>query len=637
MQQPAPHTLCAGIRPELHVTAETGTLEAPAGAILADGALHVFHQFRPTPHEGARWAHQFASDVPYDWDIQDDVLAPEGDELDVLAGSALPIMDKDGTEGVEFYFVSTTADGQRQSDQDGAAPRSVHPDQQDSTSKRGADTAMASPTATATPSLNDQVFETNRHAAQPGTADVEDPDDGTAHDERQTSDSTKNFDEKLPGNQDRSGQLTGYEAPKHANGCTCDECGKPGRSWEDRDDELAAQRNRDQPIGSAIFHSERGPRSFTIQRARILNLEVQDEISDDPKIVDKHVERLGPIDIIDPEGLVNSLVTPSVIKDDDDSWTMIALNLLGETDAEIVILRSEDRQTWTVQGVLSTEGDAGLPDARPFAPRLARMIDKGTDAPKDVIFITYPGTDEEPHEIAGYLVGEIKGTTLHVDRGFTVLDHGHDFTRPRVIQADTPVMFGLVGAHPDFGGQWANCLSSPRFLTLENGFLYQHIVGTPTAVQSFSGCAMLWAARLDAADGSIELNVTDRMGNSIVQINYEKDRVSLTRKDSETKSAELTNEDADTLTIFLDGPMCEVFADGGAATLTSSLPVQDQIHEVNVRTTGEARVVASMFTAGKEIQRAHAGLTTPEGQEEFMAEALKADHAMAAQRNDSDS
>ena len=94
--------------PELHITAERGVLEAPAGAVFADGAIHVFHQFRTKRSNGSRWAHVTASHIPYDWDINDDVLKPEGEELDVLAGSALALPAADGTpETVELIFVTS--------------------------------------------------------------------------------------------------------------------------------------------------------------------------------------------------------------------------------------------------------------------------------------------------------------------------------------------------------------------------------------------------------------------------------------------------------------------------------------------------------------------------------------------------
>lgn len=108
---PAARLLTAGIqgfvnrfRPELHVTAETGVLEAPAGAVRQGDALHVFHQFRPTPDSGARWAHQMATGLPYGWDVCDDVLAPEA-RRDRLPGRS-SVLVGDGT--VELFFVTTT-------------------------------------------------------------------------------------------------------------------------------------------------------------------------------------------------------------------------------------------------------------------------------------------------------------------------------------------------------------------------------------------------------------------------------------------------------------------------------------------------------------------------------------------------
>ncbi|TWS36082.1 glycoside hydrolase family 32 protein [Corynebacterium glutamicum] len=88
-------------RPELHITAESGVLFAPAGVLLDDDTWHFFHQYRPSPDHGPRWAHQFAERTPFVWDICDDVLAPEGDETQVRAGS---VVSNNG--GVDLYFTS---------------------------------------------------------------------------------------------------------------------------------------------------------------------------------------------------------------------------------------------------------------------------------------------------------------------------------------------------------------------------------------------------------------------------------------------------------------------------------------------------------------------------------------------------
>ena len=52
-------------RPELHVTAETGVLEAPAGAVFTGHALHVFHQFRPRAAEAVSYTHLTLPTTPY--------------------------------------------------------------------------------------------------------------------------------------------------------------------------------------------------------------------------------------------------------------------------------------------------------------------------------------------------------------------------------------------------------------------------------------------------------------------------------------------------------------------------------------------------------------------------------------------
>lgn len=92
-------------RPELHVTAEAGVLDAPAGALRDGDTWHIFQQYRPTPNSPARLAHQVSEDSPFEWEICEDVIAPEGDELLVRAGSVIPV-----DSAVNIYFTSVTED-----------------------------------------------------------------------------------------------------------------------------------------------------------------------------------------------------------------------------------------------------------------------------------------------------------------------------------------------------------------------------------------------------------------------------------------------------------------------------------------------------------------------------------------------
>ena len=104
----------------------------------------------------------------------------------------------------------------------------------------------------------------------------------------------------------------------------------------------------------------------------------------------------------------------------------------------------------------------------------------------------------------------------------------------------------------------------------------------------------------------------------------------MSRTDGQTVSAPLDDADSDTLAIFIDGPVCEVFADGGSVTLTSAILSDQPASSIDVKAVGGAKVVVSMRTKGKEIQRRNAGLTSPEEQERFMQEALLADHELSS-------
>lgn len=498
-------------RPELHVTAEIGVLEAPAGAVVANGNLHVFHQFRPHRSAGARWAHQIASEVPYDWDVCDDVLVPEGDELDVLAGSSVPLSanpdhSPEDETAVELFFVTST-------------PRS----------------------------------------------------------------------------------------------------------------ELSDTADRNQLLGNYIHHGHRGDRAFTIQRARIDDISDLLDVSDDPSRPDERVRRLGPIDIDDSAYPISDLATPCVLWDN-GSWLMLALDLENDTDAKIVVLRSADRQHWIVEGPLFLSDESGVPDQRAFAPRIVTMPDEADGQPRHVLFVTYPRSENDEggnDELTGYCVGELEGTTFTVTTPFTVLDHGHDFSRPRVLQANSPVLLGLVGAHPDYDGQWANSLTSPRYLSLVNGHLFQDIVGTPRAVKGYSERALIWTGQLNVAKGSVTVTILNRNGDAVVTVSHAASSVSVSRNDGDTVTAAAHDSDSATLTIFVDGPMCEVFADGGATSLTSAIPARVPVNSVKVEVAGGAEIINSMVTVGQDLLRARAGLDSPEDQERFMAEALVADREVA--------
>ncbi|MDO4908254.1 MAG: GH32 C-terminal domain-containing protein [Corynebacterium sp.] len=62
-------------RPELHFTADTGTLDSPAGVLYdsQSDSFHLFYQYQEDPQHAFRWGHQVAQ-TPYTWTSCDDVL-----------------------------------------------------------------------------------------------------------------------------------------------------------------------------------------------------------------------------------------------------------------------------------------------------------------------------------------------------------------------------------------------------------------------------------------------------------------------------------------------------------------------------------------------------------------------------------
>lgn len=93
-------------RPELHVTAETGILDAPAGVLYDGQDWHIFLQFRPQLDDASRWGHQVSHELPFWWEECDDVLAPAGEEIKIRAGSVVPHGD-----AIDLYYTSVTDSG----------------------------------------------------------------------------------------------------------------------------------------------------------------------------------------------------------------------------------------------------------------------------------------------------------------------------------------------------------------------------------------------------------------------------------------------------------------------------------------------------------------------------------------------
>lgn len=96
----------SNLRPELHVTADKGILNAAAGMLRDGDDWHLFYQYEPSEGAPTRWAHQFSEGNPFDFYECNDVIAPVGGETRILAGSVVS-----SAEGTDLYFTSVTNAG----------------------------------------------------------------------------------------------------------------------------------------------------------------------------------------------------------------------------------------------------------------------------------------------------------------------------------------------------------------------------------------------------------------------------------------------------------------------------------------------------------------------------------------------
>lgn len=451
-------------RPELHVTAESGILEGPAGVLLTGAkeapVWHMFYQYRPTPDSPSRWGHHASEGDPFSWVECNDALVPVGGETAVRAGSVVAV-----DEGVELYFTSATAAGN------------------------------------------------------------------------------------------------------------------------------------------------------TIQIAHVANLSALCTDLDEDNDAAPGVQRLG--DIVDESAQYNNFRSPCVVpdwKDDEreehDGWIMLAVT--GPTDApQPVVLTSADARAWKLEGKLEFAGDPGISlDETLVAPRICRLRDEVDNKVYDVFFFTI---ERDGKDISEYIIGQLEGNIFHVVTPSQALDYGHDFTRPRNTNYGPGVLspkerylgaylYGFMTASGRQGnptaepnwedGGWANVLTLPRRLTLQNGHLYQvPAPGLPEAVSS-SRRAKLWTAigEIPNTDSAIIAEVLDGNGEVSARISHRGNVIEVDRLDGQPATAAVHDEDEDAITVIVDGSTLEVYASGGGVVMSSRIWPTNGCSGIRTRATGDAEI-----------------------------------------------
>ena len=382
--------------------------------------------------------------------------------------------------------------------------------------------------------------------------------------------------------------------------------------------------------GIGVYFTSGVRASSSIHLASATSIPRTCEVSDEASSIDPFLIRQGQVvgDQDEAHDFRSPAVVPGWERENDREaghagWLMLAVT--GETAAPVpVILSSADGRAWSYEGPLTFEGDTGLESVHAMtAPRIMRLRDEVDDLIYDVLLVTL---ERDGIDYSGYLVGQLTGTVFAVARGFTRIDYGHDFVRPRSAQF-TPgtlpegdrnreaIVFGLlngIGRQDDptqhrtlQESKWANALSLPRVVTLQGGILYQ--TPMPGLVDSVASSrrAHSWTGLCEIPQGAtITVSLTDGTGGEAARIIHSGDTLTLERSmtgqphTSAPAVAPLREADSDSLTIVIDGSTVEVFADGGQVAMASRVYFEDGFAGLDVTVEGDAEILRSWEQTG---------------------------------------
>ncbi|MEG9487875.1 glycoside hydrolase family 32 protein [Mannheimia indoligenes] len=232
---------------------------------------------------------------------------------------------------------------------------------------------------------------------------------------------------------------------------------------------------------------------------------------------------------------------------------------------------------------------------------------------KDLFVWSPQGKLRESHQFqnnyhATYAVGRLNGNSLNAEH-IEELDYGFDFYAPQTVENSDRIMFGWVGlpdlTYPTDKYQWHSMLTIPRKLSLQNGKVVQQPIvnlGEQQAVEMSKNVAI---DDLDTAYLQISVEnqplVLDFFSNEQGQklaIRFENGVFSLDRSQSEqTELMEKFGtvrhckiEKLDTLDIFFDRSVVEIFLNGGEKVLTSRFFIANRENSVKSSRPLQARV-----------------------------------------------
>lgn len=224
---------------------------------------------------------------------------------------------------------------------------------------------------------------------------------------------------------------------------------------------------------------------------------------------------------------------------------------------------------------------------------------------QDVFVWSPQGKTREAHRFqnnyhATYAVGKLTDLTLSASQ-LEELDYGFDFYAPQTVQNSDRILFGWVGlpdlTYPTDRYQWHSMLTLPRQLRLQNGKIVQQPIvqlGEKQAVELHGKSAI---PHLDT--GYLQLSVENQPlvarffeneAGQYLELRYENGVFSLDRSHSE--QTELMQqfgsvrhcevEHLQTIDLYFDRSVLEVFLNGGEKVLTSRFFIENRENSVDV-------------------------------------------------------
>ncbi|HHW7579734.1 TPA: glycoside hydrolase family 32 protein [Mannheimia haemolytica] len=211
---------------------------------------------------------------------------------------------------------------------------------------------------------------------------------------------------------------------------------------------------------------------------------------------------------------------------------------------------------------------------------------------KDLFVWSPQGKLRESHQFqnnyhATYALGELNGNRLRAEH-IEELDYGFDFYAPQTVESSDRILFGWVGlpdlTYPTDKYQWHSMLTLPRKLSLQNGKVVQTPIVNLGELQAVEISENFAIDDLDTAYLQISVEnqplVLDFFSNEqgqTLSLRFENGVLSLDR--SQTKQTELMEkfgsvrhckiEQLETIEIFFDRSVVEIFVNGGEKVLTS--------------------------------------------------------------------